>query len=128
MAEKQIARPMRHAAAHGGTTGLTSLGFTNSFPTTVVETDTFTLLTARGGLSGAFSNVANGERLAAIDGLGSFQVNYGAGSAFAASIGANASCRRTSPPCRRRRRGRCRGADWASSATRCGRGRNNGGL
>ncbi|MEX2310757.1 MAG: PEP-CTERM sorting domain-containing protein [Pirellulales bacterium] len=35
-----------------------------------------------GALSGAFTNVANGERLDTIDGLGSFLVHYGPGSAF----------------------------------------------
>jgi T5SS/PEP-CTERM-associated repeat protein len=33
-------------------------------------------------ITGAFSNVANGQRLTTIDDLGSFQVNYGSGSAF----------------------------------------------
>jgi hypothetical protein len=43
---------------------------------------TFTILTAASGILGAFSNIANGARLDTIDDLGSFQVNYGAGSAF----------------------------------------------
>ena len=33
-------------------------------------------------VTGAFSNVANGQRLTTIDDLGSFQVNYGSGSVF----------------------------------------------
>jgi hypothetical protein len=33
-------------------------------------------------LSGQFDNAVNGQRLATVDGLGSFIVNYGAGSAF----------------------------------------------
>jgi hypothetical protein len=41
----------------------------------------FTIFDAR-GVSGAFANVANGQRLATGDGLGSFLVNYGAGSPF----------------------------------------------
>jgi hypothetical protein len=44
--------------------------------------DTLTILTAANGIFGAFSNVADGARLDTIDDLGSFQVNYGAGSAF----------------------------------------------
>ncbi len=45
------------------------------------------MLTASGagGLTGAFANVANGAQLATSDGRGIFQVNYGAGSAFAAN-------------------------------------------
>jgi hypothetical protein len=46
---------------------------------------TFTILQAgiqAGNLSGTFSNVATGQRLATIDGLGSFRVHYGPGSAF----------------------------------------------
>jgi hypothetical protein len=42
----------------------------------------FTVLTAPDGIAGAFSNVANGQRLTTTDGNGSFQVNYGLGSAF----------------------------------------------
>ena len=34
------------------------------------------------GITGAFSNVATGQRLATVDGLGSFQVNYGTNSSF----------------------------------------------
>jgi T5SS/PEP-CTERM-associated repeat protein len=41
--------------------------------------DTFTVLTATGGIFGTFSNAANGARLDTIDDLGSFQVNYVAG-------------------------------------------------
>jgi hypothetical protein len=44
--------------------------------------NTFTVLTAASGLFGAFANVANGQRLATSDGLGSFLVHYGPGSAF----------------------------------------------
>jgi len=43
--------------------------------------DMFMILTSA-GLTNSFSNVANGNRLTTIDGLGSFQVNYGAGSLF----------------------------------------------
>ncbi len=43
---------------------------------------TFTVFDTVGGLTGAFSNVANGQRLTTIDGLGSFLVHYGPQSAF----------------------------------------------
>ena len=43
--------------------------------------ETYTILTAA-TLTGSFANVANGQRLTISDGLGSFVVNYGAGSAF----------------------------------------------
>jgi T5SS/PEP-CTERM-associated repeat protein len=43
---------------------------------------TFTILESLGGITGAFSNVANGQRLATVELGGTFQVNYGAGSAF----------------------------------------------
>jgi hypothetical protein len=44
--------------------------------------NTFTVLDAASGLLGAFTNVANGQRLATLDNLGSFLVSYGPGSAF----------------------------------------------
>jgi PEP-CTERM motif-containing protein len=45
-------------------------------------TENFTILSAIGNIFGAFANVANGQRLATSDGLGSFVVHYGPGSAF----------------------------------------------
>ena len=42
--------------------------------------DVLSILNAMGGLSGAFSNVASGERLETADGIGSFLVNYMMGS------------------------------------------------
>ena len=63
--------------------GQISLVFSNGFNTSISPTDTFTVLTAGSALTGAFTNVANGGRLFSSDGLGSFQVNYGASSAFA---------------------------------------------
>ena len=59
-----------------------NVGFANGF--TATTAGTFTLLTSS-SLSGAFANVANGQRLVTLDGFGTFQVNYGAGSAFAAN-------------------------------------------
>lgn len=44
--------------------------------------DTFTVLNAVGGISGVFSNITSGLRLDTVDGLGSFLVHYGVGSAF----------------------------------------------
>jgi len=44
-------------------------------------TSTLSIFVAR-SISGAFDNVANGQRLTTTDGGGSFVVNYGAGSAF----------------------------------------------
>jgi hypothetical protein len=61
--------------------GTLSLSFVNGFASSVLGSDTFTILTAGGtsGLSGAFANIGTGKRLATLDGLGSFQVNYGGG-------------------------------------------------
>ena len=62
-------------ATLGGTLSLSLLnGFSPS------PTDTFTVLTAGGGLANAFSNVANNGILFADVGVGSFKVNYGANS------------------------------------------------
>jgi hypothetical protein len=44
--------------------------------------DTYLLLKAQAPITGAFANVANGQRLNTRDGGGSFVVNYGATSAF----------------------------------------------
>ncbi len=44
--------------------------------------DTFTVLSAASGIFGAFSNVANSQRLTTSDGIGSFLVHYGLGSPF----------------------------------------------
>ncbi len=66
-------------AALNGTLGL---AFANGFVATPGQT--FTLLSSS-SLSGAFRNVAPGGQLFTDDGLGSFQVNFGAGSSFAAN-------------------------------------------
>src|SRR5690606_36467755 len=60
--------------------GLLELRLINGF--TPGADDTFTLLEGAGGVTGAFSNVASGQRLATVDGYGSFQIDYGAGSPF----------------------------------------------
>jgi T5SS/PEP-CTERM-associated repeat protein len=45
----------------------------------------FAILESASGVAGAFNNVANGERLATSDGIGSFLVHYGASSAMDAN-------------------------------------------
>jgi hypothetical protein len=63
--------------------GNLSIVFSGGFHTTVLGTNTFTVLTAGGtGINGAFSNIASGQRLLTSDGLGSFLVNYGSTSGF----------------------------------------------
>jgi hypothetical protein len=70
------------ATTLGGTLTLT---FAYEFQSSVTNANTFTLLNA-GTISGSFLNVANGQRLATLDNFGSFQVNYGSGSAFAPNL------------------------------------------
>jgi hypothetical protein len=53
----------------------------DGFENQILQSDVFTILTA-GSITGAFDNVANGARLADVDGLGTFRVNYGPGSPF----------------------------------------------
>jgi hypothetical protein len=64
--------------------GNLSLSFLSGFQNTATFANTFTGLTAA-NVSGTFTNVASGQRLFTSDGFGSFQVNYGAGSAFGAN-------------------------------------------
>jgi hypothetical protein len=63
-------------ATLGGTLDVSLLGFKPA------PTDTFAVLTAAGGLSGAFANAASGQRVFTSDGHGSFLVHYGPGSPF----------------------------------------------
>jgi hypothetical protein len=44
--------------------------------------DTFVVMDTQAAITGLFANVSNGQRLDVAGGFGSFQVNYGAGSAF----------------------------------------------
>jgi len=60
------------------------VSFSGSFQNVVNTADTFTVLTAS-NVSGAFTNIAPGQRLFTSDGTGSFLVNYGSASAFGAS-------------------------------------------
>lgn len=54
----------------------------DGFESAIQSMDTFRIVTATGGIDGAFANAANGQRVPTADGLGSFIVNYGAGSAY----------------------------------------------
>ncbi len=69
-----------------GGTGLLAgnlhLSILNGFEWIMPANSTFTILTAQNGLTGAFANVAPGQRLMTLDGNGSFQVDYLAGSLF----------------------------------------------
>jgi hypothetical protein len=67
--------------------GTLAVRFINGFESAIAPGGTFTLLTAGGpgGLTGAFANAANGQRLVTADGFSSFLVNYGAGSTYAAN-------------------------------------------
>ncbi len=64
--------------------GMLDLNFINDFQTGVTSLDQFTLATANTDITGSFLNVASGGRLN-VGSFGSFQVWYGAGSAFGAS-------------------------------------------
>ncbi len=74
-------------AQSGGTNG-TALGGTltvkliDDFECALLGTDGFTVVTSDMPLTGAFTNAANGARLATADGLGTFLVSYGAGSSI----------------------------------------------
>jgi hypothetical protein len=61
--------------------GALSVSFLDGFEGAVGPSDTFDVLSAE-SLTGAFTNVASGSRLATRDGRGSFAVWYGAGSSF----------------------------------------------
>ena len=64
--------------------GMLELDFINDFQLGVTSLDQFVLATANSDITGSFLNVASGDRLN-VGGFGSFQVWYGAGSAFGAS-------------------------------------------
>jgi hypothetical protein len=65
--------------------GMLELRMLSGFQLQLDPSQTFTLLTSKDILSGAFDNVANGARLTTADGLASFQVNYGTGSSYGAN-------------------------------------------
>lgn len=56
--------------------GLLQVSFINCFQTNVLNSDTFTLLTATSSLSGSFTDVLSGKRLMTAGGEGSFLVSY----------------------------------------------------
>ncbi len=70
-----------HVGGNVTLAGLLNLRFANGFESSILSSDTFTILSSAGtgGLTGAFANVSSGQRLLTMDGMGSFQVNYGAG-------------------------------------------------
>jgi PEP-CTERM motif-containing protein len=68
-----------------GLDGTLELHMLNGFQLQLDPSQTFTLLTSKVVLSGAFDNVANGSRLTTADGFASFQVNYGVGSPYGAN-------------------------------------------
>ena len=74
------------------TAGTTSLGGTltikviNGFDCELLESDTFTVLTSDAAITGAFTNVASGSRLATDDNLGTFLVTYGSSSSSPNSV------------------------------------------
>ena len=65
--------------------GALVLSFANGFENQVLGSETFTLITATDPITGDFTDVANGARLEAADGLGSFIVNYGPSSPYGAN-------------------------------------------
>jgi hypothetical protein len=62
--------------------GSLSLDLLNGFEQSISPTETFAILDTGSSLTGVFTNIANGQRLTTLDGLGSFQVNYGAASLY----------------------------------------------
>ena len=79
-ASNYLTLPWVNIASIAGISGQLQLALLNGFDPSA--SNTFTVLTAASGLFGTFANVANGQRLATSDGLGSFLVNYGPGSIF----------------------------------------------
>lgn len=62
--------------------GSLSLDLLNSYENLIATSQTFVILDAGSPLTGSFMNVASGQRLITADGLGSFQVDYGAESPY----------------------------------------------
>ena len=53
-----------------------NVSFLDGFENSILGTDTFTILTADGGLSGSFRGLADGATFATADGAGTFRINY----------------------------------------------------
>lgn len=62
--------------------GVLVVSFLDGFESEARGSDVFAVLDAEGDLSGGFLNAASGARMLTADGLGSFEVWYGAGSPF----------------------------------------------
>jgi len=77
-----VTTPVEHPYGDLQLGGTLVLRFAEGFESLVSETDTFTIIEALEASTGAFANVAAGERLTTADGLGSFIVNYGPSSAY----------------------------------------------
>jgi hypothetical protein len=71
-----------HVEGFANLNGELQLALINGFEPTTMQS--FPVLQSF-GITGAFSNVANGQRLDTVDGMGSFLVHYGPGSAFSPS-------------------------------------------
>ena len=56
--------------------GSLDLVFANGYQALITPSDTFTLITAPGGISGQFTGLPSGSNLATLDGFGQFQVDY----------------------------------------------------
>lgn len=72
-----------HVAQSDGTTllgGTLTIKAIDGFDCELMGSDSFTVLTSDAAITGAFTNVASGSRLATDDGLGTFLVSYGNGS------------------------------------------------
>jgi len=63
----------------GGST--LNVSFINGFQNAITGADSFAIITSANPIAGTFGNAASGSRLVTSDGLGSFLVTYGAGSA-----------------------------------------------
>ncbi|MDQ6624568.1 MAG: dockerin type I repeat-containing protein [Verrucomicrobiota bacterium] len=69
----QLVQQGTSAVTLGGTL---DLSFVDGFENAILHSDTFDIVTSDNNLTGTFSNVASGGRLATSDGLGSFKVTY----------------------------------------------------
>ncbi len=68
--------------------GVINISFLNNFNTSILPTDSFTLLTVdpNDTLSGSFLNAADGARINTTDGLGSFLIHYSPAASRAVTI------------------------------------------
>jgi len=66
----------QHGTSSVALNGTLDVSFTNGFQNTIRNSDTFNILTSNNTVTGAFSNVASGNRVTTSDGIGSFLVTY----------------------------------------------------